>query len=63
MRKPILAATAIACLTLSAGMCEQEQPVERICKGKAEAACTQDPRCTWSQGDDAEGQFKCRERE
>jgi hypothetical protein len=52
MRKPILAAIAVACLTLTAGMCEQEEVVANVCKNKSEVACMQDTRCQWKTKDD-----------
>lgn len=64
MRKPILAAIAIGCLTLTAGMCEQEKEVVvNVCKGKAQVACEQDPRCYWKLPEDADGTAKCKARE
>jgi hypothetical protein len=62
MTKPILIALAVACLSLSAGMCEQEEEVvASICKDRVQAVCEQYPECQWKSEDD--GAPACKPRD
>jgi hypothetical protein len=52
LKKGLMLALALGATSSLVAACEDEGPRPelevRICKGKAEAACTQDPRCRWA---------------
>ena len=52
LKKGILVGLGLGAMLSLVAACEDERPKPdrevHICKGKAEPACTQDPRCRWA---------------